>query len=211
MIRCHRQLAHLLRFFAHLIIFLRLVTSSNPQSDLPELPEDASSAILEAYIRVLQSHSEPAEIIAFYSASLEEAAAIEAYSRYLCTEYSALSSPQNAKPAPERSERQRALLLSQENGLDLASVARRVVELTLADLLLDLPDFDANNASFGLVEPRGSTDKEIELIRSVEWLTFDQTTYADALVQANALMRFFLCKCGDSGLPTATRRCMGAF
>ena len=199
------QLAHLLRFFAHLILFLRLI-SLNSSAPLNPLPTEACAAILDAYIRVLQAHSAPASVIAFYCASLEADHAIEAYSRYLFTEY--LASPSmtagDAKLPAERSERRRAVLYAKANGLDLPSVARRVVEMTLADIYTELPDFDAATAAFGLTVPqlrepghRGSSmgvERETELVRSVEWLTFDTETYIDALGQANALMRYFLCE-----------------
>lgn len=88
------------------------------------------------------------------------------------------------------------MLCVKENGIDLHETARRVVELTLADVYDTLPDFDAAQAAFGLLAPGngGLDDRQNELIRSVEWLTFEQETYGDALRQANALMRYFLCQ-----------------
>ncbi len=40
----------------------------------------------------------------------------------------------------------------------------------------------------------GLTRRETELIRSLEWLVFDHSTYPEALDQANALVRYFLCE-----------------
>jgi nuclear pore complex protein Nup107 len=173
-------------------------TSQNPDV-IPELPEAASSAILEAYIQVLQAHIQPSSVIAFYSSSLDESQAIEAYSRYLFSEYTTadiLGTDERATRALDRTERRNALLHTRANGLDLASTARRVVELTLNDIYTELPDFDAATAAFGLLPGQGNdqgTQREQELVRSVEWLTFDPETYPDALRQANALMRYFMC------------------
>ena len=196
-----RQLAHLLRFFAHLILFLRLISRSSA-APIEPLPVASSTAILEAYIQVLQAHSQSADIIAFYCSSLEEDGATEAYARYLFSEYTLSANMTNSTGRSsrlgERQERRQALLHAADNGLHLASVARRVVELTLADVYTELPDFDAANAAFGLLSPSGAKEtgdeREQELIRSVEWLTFDAETYPDALRQANALMRYFLCE-----------------
>lgn len=35
-------------------------------------------------------------------------------------------------------------------------------------------------------------ERQVELIRSLEWLTIDSSTHAHALTQANALIRYFL-------------------
>lgn len=35
-------------------------------------------------------------------------------------------------------------------------------------------------------------ERQVELIRSLEWLTIDPSTHAHALTQANALIRYFL-------------------
>jgi len=95
------------------------------------------------------------------------------------------------------------LLFAREaGGLDLSSTARRVVEMTLADVYAELPDWNSAKAHFGLdasVQKTGGdgqypNSREMELIRSIEWLTCDKETYLDALTQANALMRYFLCE-----------------
>ena len=140
-------------------------------------------------------------MIAFYCSSLDESQAIEAYSRYLFSEYTTadiLGTDKRATRALDRTERRNALLHTRANGLDLASTARRVVELTLNDTYTELPDFDAATAAFGLLPGQGNdqgTQREQELVRSIEWLTFDPETYPDALRQANALMRYFMCTC----------------
>lgn len=191
----YRQLAQLLRFFSHLILFYRLIapTSAEP---LPSLPEDSSASIIEGYIDVLQAHEQPSSVIAFYCTALEVGHAIEVYSRYLHQQFTSsnLESPSDGRT--DRVLRYNALAAAASNGLDMASIARRVTEVTVEGISIELPDFSAAKASFGLdslVTSSQASEKEVDLIRSVEWLTFDASTYPEALVHANALIRYFLC------------------
>lgn len=62
---------------------------------------------------------------------------------------------------------------------------------------LDEPEPDVTEFTTTLAE--GSPDWV--LIRSLEWLTASEETYPDALVQANALIRFFLCASRLLSLP----------
>ncbi|KAM0786333.1 hypothetical protein ACM66B_001806 [Microbotryomycetes sp. NB124-2] len=164
-------LAHLLRFFAHLILVLRLMKQP--------LPEYATNRILEAYVQVLEASEQDEGLIAFYASNLDQSSAIESYARFLLT----------FGPDSDKQSRKVALLQAHEHGLDLAKIACRTVELILSDLQEDLPDLDA----FGPLDAHARVDeRQLELIRSLEWLTFDSSTYADALQQANALARHFL-------------------
>ncbi|KAI5475321.1 nuclear pore complex protein Nup107 [Pseudohyphozyma bogoriensis] len=163
-------IAHLLRFFAHLILVLRLLKQP--------LPDYAANRILEAYVHVLEANDQDEDLIAFYASNLDSSSAIESYARFLLT----------FGPDSDRASRQAALLKAREHGLELAKIACRTVELILADIREELPveepsAFDA----YARVDGR-----QLELIRSLEWLTFDHSTYPEALTQANALTRFFL-------------------
>lgn len=205
------QLAQLLRFFAHLVLFLRLIASQSESSleegatPLQPLPADASAAVLVAYVRVLQAHGKPPSLVAFYSSALDPSQAIECYASYLVSEFPATATI-GGQEASERSARKQALVLAEENGIDLPAVARRAVDLTIADTLADHPDYDAIQASFGLLGPSSDSadgaNRHQELVRSVEWLTFSVATYQDALIHANAMMRYFLC----AGHPATARR-----
>lgn len=155
---------------------------------------------------MLQAHGQPSSVIAFYCSSLDAGQAIESYAQYLFSEYvcaDVSATDERGRRALDRQERRNALLHARDNGLDLPDTARRVTELSLADVHAELPDFDAATAAFGLIpqaagygqgqgQEQGS-QREQELVRSVEWLTFDPETYPDALRQANALMRYFMC------------------
>lgn len=95
---------------------------------------------------------------------------------------------------------------AQEHNLDVADVARRTVEKILADALAvrwtlslwaecvtddtQIP-VEAQQSSLWQTNQQVS-ELESELIKSIEWLTFFEETYIDALRQANALARFFL-------------------
>lgn len=79
-----RTLAHLLRFFSHLILVLRLLKQP--------LPEDAANRILEAYVHVLEAHDQDENLIAFYASNLEQQSAVESYARFLLSASSHLRS-----------------------------------------------------------------------------------------------------------------------
>ena len=110
-------------------------------------------------------------------------------------------------PDCDRQTRRTALIKTHEHGLDLARIACRTVELVLFDIrevrlpfspsktrvdayFQDLPAL-GRNVQFDAYARLDS--RQLELIRSLEWLTFDPSTYSEALSQANALTRFFLC------------------
>lgn len=190
------QLAQLLRFFSHLILFYRLIAPSSAVP-LPALPNDAASAIIEGYIDVLQAHEKSPSLIAFYCTELDVAHAIDVYSRYLQARFTSDSLNGPSDEHTDRTRRHAALQAANSNGLDMASIAKRVTEITVESISMELPDFSAAKASFGLdalVSSSQASEKEVDLIRSVDWLTFDPSTYQEALCHANALIRYFLSK-----------------
>ncbi|BGP56625.1 hypothetical protein JCM8202_000189 [Rhodotorula sphaerocarpa] len=166
-------LAHLLRFFSHLVLVLRMLKQP--------LPEFASNRILEAYVHVLEANDQDEDLIAFYASHLEKQSAIESYARFLLT----------FDPESDIHARQAALRKSREHGLSLSLIARRTVELILSSTLATLPPSFILPASglnaFGRLDGR-----QLDLIRSLEWLTAEQETYQDAIQEANALTRWFL-------------------
>lgn len=82
--RLYRTLAHLLRFFSHLVLVLRMLKQP--------LPEFASNRILEAYVHVLEANDQDEDLIAFYASHLEKQSAIESYARFLLSTFSVDSS-----------------------------------------------------------------------------------------------------------------------
>lgn len=121
---------------------------------------------------------------------------MDVYSRYLHQHFTSSNLQGPTDGRTDRIRRYDALSAAANNGLDMASIARRVTEVTVEGISIELPDFSAAKASFGLdalVSSSQASEKEVDLIRSVEWLTFDPSTYPEALVHANALIRYFLC------------------
>ncbi|KAL8276505.1 hypothetical protein RQP46_011106 [Phenoliferia psychrophenolica] len=174
-------LSRLLRFYAHLVLVLRLLKQP--------LPSESSNAILEAYVKVLEANNQPESLIAFYAATLEEQSAVDSYAHFLAT-FGIDSDVEN---------RRAALLQAREHGLDLASIAFRTVEIILDDTLSTTPDLASPHSVFDAYATLDS--HQLLLIRSLEWLTFDGSTYGAALQQANALVRHFLSR----DLPHAAR------
>ncbi|SCV74874.1 BQ2448_7903 [Microbotryum intermedium] len=180
-------LAHLLRFFTHLILVLRLLNQP--------LPTHPANRILEAYISVLEANDQSESLIAFYASQLDSTSAIESYAHFLLT----------FGPDSDRQSRKLALLKASEHGLDLAAIACRTVELVLQDvrddMLTELNE-DRRLGSSEAFDAYARIDaRQLELIRSLEWLTFDRRTYSEALTQANALTRYFL----STDIPHAAR------
>ncbi|PWN53061.1 nuclear pore protein 84/107 [Violaceomyces palustris] len=164
------QFARILRFFSHLILYLRLL-----EQPLPDL---VCNDILSAYVHVLEQAGE-ASLVAMYASSLEPQSATVSYAHFL------KSMDVNTSVEAKRE----SLLQAEENDLDLTAVARTVVDMVFDDLFTSIPtDLPLSLTQF---DTRLQPNEEI-LIKSVDWLTFCEPTYADAIVQSNALMRLFL-------------------
>ncbi|GAC98381.1 hypothetical protein PHSY_005975 [Pseudozyma hubeiensis SY62] len=179
--------ARLLRFFAHLILYLRLLSIS--------LPDFACNAILSCYVQVLEAAGET-NLVAMYASSLEPQSATRSYANFL------RSMDVNAS----REAKAHALRQAEQHNLDLAAVARCTVEMAFDDLFPSIvSDFDEPAGFGGGHKTRGGAGKldairfevrldgnDEALVRAIDWLTFDPTTYADAITQSNALTRLFL-------------------
>lgn len=168
-----KQYAHLLRFFSHLVLYLRLL-------DRP-LPASTCNSILRHYVEVLETAGED-ELVAMYASSLEKESAEESYAHFLKSFSTNTSS----------ADRKTALYRAKEHSLDIASVARLVVQIIFAEsypaiVALDTPSVDPIQAL-----QLDLTETEARLISAIDWLTFNEETSADAIFQSNALMRLFL-------------------
>lgn len=168
-----RKYAHLLRFFAHLILYLRLLERP--------LPSATCNSILRHYVEVLEAAGED-ELVAMYASSLEQQSAEESYAHFL----------KSLNLDTPNADRRAALLRAQEHSLDMAAVARLVVQSIFAQSVEAL-----ESRRPWIVDPIASlsqdlTETEARLIWAVEWLTYDASTASDAIFQTNALMRAFL-------------------
>ncbi|KAL5501221.1 NUP84 [Sanghuangporus vaninii] len=160
----------LTRFFAHLCLFLRLI-------DMP-IPADATQIILEVYLQVLERAGQR-EHIALYASALGDNA-VERYALFLTS----------LDLSVDIDERRQALLRAQRNTLDMIRVAQVTAEKTLEKAFEMLPRMKVTLPP--VVTNDTLSDTEWFLIRSIEWTTFYEQTYPDALEQANAIIRYFL-------------------
>ncbi|TDL18237.1 hypothetical protein BD410DRAFT_775281 [Rickenella mellea] len=161
----------LTRFFAHLCLFLQMI-------DVP-VPPDATQLILEEYLQVLENAGQRTHI-AMYAAALG-ANAIERYALFLTS----------LELTADLDERRTALRRAEEHGLDMVSVARVTAERTVEKAFENLPRMKVALPSV-LARETPLSDMEWLLIRSIEWTTFMDATYPQALEQANAIFRYFL-------------------
>ena len=69
-----RSIAHLIRFFAHLVLFLR-------QLGIP-VTQESGDKILDAYVNVLKDNDK-GELVALYASNLDEENEVESYAQYL--------------------------------------------------------------------------------------------------------------------------------
>ncbi|KAH9457702.1 hypothetical protein MJO29_004858 [Puccinia striiformis f. sp. tritici] len=179
------HLSHLLRFFSHLILFLRSINE--------KVDSEASNAILRGYVQVLEMENKH-NLIAFYVAELQPESGVETYAKYLIS----------LGPSADLPTRRVALLRALEHGLDLSRVACTAVKLTLQEITRTSVE---SNREHGLNKfSHQLTDKQRVLIRSLEWLIIDPVTYPEALIQANSLIRYFL----TAGHPNAAREVVGS-
>lgn len=163
------EYARFVRFFAHLVLYCHLI-------HIP-LPITLRAPILNAYVGVLQRAQQSSELVALYASSLDTEDAHVVYAEFLC------GLPTEAP----LEERRRALLQAQPHDLDPAIVARCTVDMVSSSLLPALTENGPTSdwdASLSVNERR--------LILAMDWLTFFEATYADAIVQTNRLMRVFM-------------------
>ncbi|GAA6003664.1 hypothetical protein JCM10207_003535 [Rhodosporidiobolus poonsookiae] len=179
-------LAHLLRFFAHLILVLRLLKQP--------LPSYAANRILEAYVKVLEANEQDESLVAFYASALEKQSAVESYAGHLLTAFG---------PQHDLSTRRLALLSARDHGLSLPAIALRTVELILSDTLASLPPSALSGAPpvRELQVYERVSDEQARLVWGVEWLLMEKETYEEGLKWANALARWFL----STDSPSAAR------
>lgn len=168
-----RKYAHLVRFFSHLILYMRLLERP--------LPSATCNSILRHYVEVLELAGED-ELVAMYASCLEPQSAEESYAHFL----------KSLNLDMPTADRRSALLRAQEHALDLAAVARLVVQSVFTETVDAL-----ESRQSWMVDPISALSQELSvpearLIWAVDWLTFDPSTAADAIFQSNALMRKFL-------------------
>ncbi|KIO24192.1 hypothetical protein M407DRAFT_26387 [Tulasnella calospora MUT 4182] len=161
-----------IRFFAHLCLFLRVIHEP--------IPTPAVDVILNEYIRQLETDPTSSPLVALYVGALGESA-VEKYASYLARLDVHL---------PQK-DRESALRDCEKHGLDVGQVAVMAAALAARAILAVLP-----NAKGPLPDPTSGppqiTENEHVLVRSLDWLLYTGRTGDEALAQANSLIRYFL-------------------
>lgn len=160
----NRPSQHLIRFMAHLILFLRTIGKTTK--------EELCIAILETYVRDLIEQKQ-IPLIASYVATLPVGLQVEWYAKFL-------------EDIHDQSERQQCLQLAENSDLDIPSITKLVVE-NIRNRNVTEFSIDTDTA----LEAATSEEDRFK-IEAIDWLVFDQSQRAEAVRQANAVMRTFL-------------------
>ncbi|XP_033757486.1 nuclear pore complex protein Nup107-like [Pecten maximus] len=155
---------HLLRFMAHLVLFLRS-TQRHVRSDL-------CSLILEAYVQDLIQGNHK-DLVAHYVATLPSEAQVVWYARFL-------------EGVEEKGERQACLGLAADAELDIPLITKLVVENIRSHSTVDF------NRNMDQEVDTTITPEDKKKIDAIDWLVFDQSQRSEAMRQANAVMRSFV-------------------
>ncbi|KAG8702888.1 Nucleoporin nup84 [Ceratobasidium sp. 394] len=160
-----------IRFFAHLCLFLTMIKQP--------IPANASAVILEAYIRVLESENQ-GDLVALYVSALGDNA-VDRYALYLAS-----------LPADlPRDQRSNALSLARQHNLLVERVAIATADLIANNAIKELPPLRGPLPSIATMNDE-PTPTELRLVRSVQWLLFNEETWKTAIYQSNAVLRYML-------------------
>ncbi|KAG8724644.1 Nucleoporin nup84 [Ceratobasidium sp. 395] len=160
-----------IRFFAHLCLFLTMIKQP--------IPANASAVILEAYIRVLESENQ-GDLVALYVSALGDNA-VERYALYLA------SLPDDLP----REQRSNALSLARQHNLLVERVAIATAGLIAKNATAELPSLNRPLPTTAGMDDE-PTPTELRLVRSVQWLLFNEETWQTAIHQSNAVLRYML-------------------
>nr|CAD7396865.1 unnamed protein product [Timema poppensis] len=130
--------------------------------------EHAANAVLEAYVKVLIGIREP-QLVAYYVSTLPQEDQVALYAEFL-------------QDISEPRERENCLLMAEDAGLDVETITRTVVEnIRNLESTTELPDLMAH-----------MTEVDLKKISSLDWVIHYPSQRAEAVWQANALIRHFL-------------------
>ncbi|XP_013392603.1 nuclear pore complex protein Nup107-like [Lingula anatina] len=154
---------HLIRFMAHLVLFLRTIGKTTK--------EEMCTFILESYVMSLieEKHT---TLVAHYVSTLPQDLQLEWYARFL-------------QGIEDREARQQCLALAEEAGLDIPNITKLVVE----KIRTKGPDFKIDRDA---ALEAATTEEDHQKIEAIDWLVFDPSQRAEAVRQANAVMRTFI-------------------
>lgn len=156
------------RFLAHMVLLLRQVgcqTSTEP-----------CNALLRAYVDRLIDEGH-VSLVATYAATLPPPDQVAKYTRLLLS-----------LGTKNPGEQEHCLKLAHAAGLDVAVITRTLVEQVRMS-----GEEPLQLQATGTVPSLEATAEDRDKVASLEWLLFDASTRGEALKQANALMRSFVC------------------
>ncbi|XP_054721117.1 nuclear pore complex protein Nup107-like [Uloborus diversus] len=154
--------AHVLRVMVHLILFLRIIGQCSK--------DELCVPILEAYVKEL-IRANKVSLVALYTSTLPKEQQIIWYAKFL-------------EGIKNNVERQRCLQYADEAGLDIPQITKRVVK----NVREKEPEKSESHTDLSAI----TTKDDEEKIQAIDWLIFDPTQRAEAVKQANALMRLFI-------------------
>jgi len=125
-----RLIGPLIRFFAHLVLVLRTLGQS--------VPDTAANAIIQAYLQILEREGSDV-LVAMYAACLREGSGEESYARFLrCSSLFRCLLAQLMRniamdPNATRDMRTEALSRAKQHNLDVTVIAKETVRLILEE------------------------------------------------------------------------------
>ncbi|GLV32653.1 Nucleoporin 107kD [Carabus blaptoides fortunei] len=153
-----------LRFLAHLVLFLKQIGHSQR--------DDIANKVLESYVRCLMQRNE-AQLVAYYTATLEQEQQIKLYASFL-------------ENITDNEERKLGLQYGEETGLNIKLITKTVVE-NIRNRSEDFDDYQKSGNLQTII-----TEKDQVKIAALDWLLFYPAQRAEAIIQCNALISYFL-------------------
>lgn len=157
-----------MRFLAHVVLLLRQIGCHTST--------EAGNAILRAYVDLLIDEGH-VPLVATYAAALPPSDQVSKYTRLL-----------RGLQTKDSEEQELCLQLARSAGLDVAVITRTLVEQVRIS-----GDDPIELRAAPTVPSLETTAEDREKVASLEWLLFDKSTRGEAIKQANALMRGFVC------------------
>uniref|UniRef100_L7M2T4 Nuclear pore complex protein n=1 Tax=Rhipicephalus pulchellus TaxID=72859 RepID=L7M2T4_RHIPC len=157
-----------MRFLAHMILLLRQIGC--------ETGTGACSALLRTYVDLLIDEGH-VPLVATYAATLPATDQVAKYTQLL-----------RSLKTRDPEEQELCLQLARSAGLNVTAITRTLVEQVRVSGEEPI-ELRATSA----VPSMETTAEDEEKVASLEWLLIDNSTRGEALKQANALMRGFVC------------------
>lgn len=161
-----------MRFMAHVVLLLQRTSEG--------MCGETCNIVVRSYVKQLVDGGHAA-LVATYASALPPGDQIVQYTRLL-----------RSLNTDDPDRREQCLTLAKEAGLDVAAITRTLVE----QVRTSDTEFAALAESGPLVNVQGSaevTPRDHEKIASLDWLLIEPSTRGEAIKQANALLRGFVC------------------